>query len=94
MPALDADELKTDKAVKILRTDRSDSYERALAALPKDQQAWWEEVLAREPDYFDMDEETVTADATGLLRLLEQDLLPSYAQCRTELMNRALVANI
>jgi hypothetical protein len=89
--ALDAEELKTNKALKILRTSDSNSYERALAVLPKDNQAWWEEVLNREPDYFDEDEETVTADAAGLLHFLEQDVLPSYKQRRTELENGALI---
>jgi hypothetical protein len=91
MTALDAEKLKTNKALKILRTSDSNSYERALAALPKDKQAWWEEVLNREPDYFDEDEETVTADAAGLLHFLEQDVLSSYKQRRTELENRALI---
>jgi hypothetical protein len=90
MTALDADELKTDKALKILRTSRPDAYEKALAVL-KDTQAWWDEVLAREPDYFDMVEETVTADAAGLLRFLEQDVLSSHTQRRIELKNRALI---
>ena len=88
---LDADELKTDKALKILRAGNSDSYEKALAALPKDKQAWWEDALVREPDYFDEDEETFTEDAAGLLRFLEQEVLPSYTQRRTELKNRALI---
>ena len=91
MTALDADELKTDKALKILRTNDFDSYEKALAVLPKDNQAWWEDALVREPDYFDEDEETFTEDAAGLLRFLEQDVLPSYAQRRTELKNRVLI---
>ena len=91
MTALNADERKTDKALKILRTDNSDAYEQALAVLPKDTQAWWDEVLVREPDYFDMVEETVTADAAGLLHFLEQDVLPSHRQRRTELKHRSLI---
>jgi hypothetical protein len=89
--ALDADELKTDKALKILRSDNSDAYEKALAALPNDKQDSWVEVLVREPDYFDEDEETFTEDAAGLLRFLEHDVLPSYTQRRTELKNRPLI---
>jgi hypothetical protein len=91
MRALDADELKTDKALKILCTGRTDAYEQALAALPKDKQKWWEEVLACEPDYFDLDEEPTMADAGGLLRFLKQAVLPSYTQRRTELKNRSLI---
>ena len=67
-----------DKALKILRAGDSDAYAQALAALPKTTQAWWEEVLACEPDDFGMDEEPTTADAAGLLRFLEQKVLPSY----------------
>ena len=91
MTVLDADELKIDKALKILRTGRSDAYEKALAGLPEDKQEWWEDALAREPDYFDEDEEAFTEDAAGLLRFLEQEVLPSYTQRRTELKNRSLI---
>jgi hypothetical protein len=77
--------------VKILRKGDSNSYEKALAVLSKDEQEWWEEVLGREPNYFDEDEETFTEDAAGLLRFLEQEVLPSYTQRRTELKHRALI---
>jgi hypothetical protein len=91
MRALDTDELKTDKALKILHTSDSNSYEQALAALPMDKQAGWEDALAREPDDLDLDEEPTTADAAGLLRFLEQAVLPSYTQRRTELKHQSLI---
>ena len=90
--ALDADEAMTDKALKILRTGDFDAYEKALAMISEEKQAWWEEVLAREPDYhLAMDEEPATADAAGLLHFLEQEVLPSHTQRRTELNNRLLI---
>jgi hypothetical protein len=91
MRALDADGLKTDKALKILRTGRTDAYEQALAALPKVKQVWWEDELTRESDYFDMDEEPVTADIAGLLRFLEQEVLLSHTQRRTELNDQSII---
>ena len=86
--ALDADEAMTDKALKILCTGDSDAYEQALAVLAKDKQAGWEEVLACEADCLDLDEEPATADAAGLWHFLEQEVLPSHTQRRTELKNR------
>ena len=88
---LDADEAMIDQALNILRTGRSDAYEQALAALPQNKQAWWEDELAREPDDFDLDEAPATADRAGLLRFLEQAVLPSYTQRRTELNNQSLI---
>ena len=81
-----------DKALTILRTGDFDAYEKALAMISEEKQAWWEEVLAREPDYhLAMDEEPATADAAGLLHFLEQEVLPSHTQRRTELNNRSLI---
>jgi hypothetical protein len=81
----------TDQALKILHAGNSDAYDQALAALPKDTQARWEEVLACEPDYFGLDEDPTTADRAGLLRFLEQAVLPSHTQRRTELNNQSLI---
>ena len=89
MRALEADERMTDQALKILRTGKSDAYGQARAA--KATQAGWEEVLAGEPDDFDRDEAPTPADIAGLLRLLEQAVLPSHTQCRTELKHRPLI---
>jgi hypothetical protein len=80
-----------DKALKILRINESDAYAQALAALPKAMQAWWEEVLACEPDDFDLDEAPATADRVGLLRFLDQEVRPSHTQRRTELKHRSLI---
>jgi hypothetical protein len=89
--ALDGAELMIDKALKILRTGNADAYAQALTALPKDTQARWEEVLACEPDYFGLDEAPATADIAGLLRFLEQEVIPSYTQRRTELKHQSLI---
>jgi len=91
MRELDADELRTDQALRILHAGNSAAYAQALAALPKATQAWWEEVLAREPNDFDLDEEPATANATGLLRFLEKEVLPSYTQRRTELKHQSFL---
>ncbi|HKH20046.1 MAG TPA: hypothetical protein VKB53_03940, partial [Gammaproteobacteria bacterium] len=89
--ALDANEAMIDQALNILRTGKADAYAQALAIVPKATQAWWEEVLAREPDDFDLDEAPTTAETVGLLDFLEQAVLPSYIQRRTELNNQSLI---
>jgi hypothetical protein len=76
--ALDANEAMIDQALNILRTGKADAYAQALAIVPKTTQAWWEEVLAREPDDFDLDEAPTTAETVGLLDFLEQAVLPSH----------------
>ncbi|HKF94601.1 MAG TPA: hypothetical protein VKB96_08370, partial [Gammaproteobacteria bacterium] len=91
MRALDADELRTNRALKILRIATSDAYAQARAALPKATQAGWEDELACEPDDFDLDAAPATADAAGLLRFLDQAVLPSYTQRWTELKHRSLI---
>jgi hypothetical protein len=88
---LEADEAMVEQALKILRTGKADAYAQARAALPQNKQAWWEDELAREPDDFDLDEAPATADRAGLLRFLEQAVLPSYTQRRTELNNQSLI---
>jgi hypothetical protein len=44
------DEAKTRNALDLLNSRRNDAYEAALASLRSDTQAWWAEVLARDPD--------------------------------------------
>ena len=60
-------------------------------AQPKATQAGWEEVLAGEPDDFDRDEAPTPADIAGLLCFLDQEVLPSHTQRRTELNNQSLI---
>ncbi|HKF96195.1 MAG TPA: hypothetical protein VKB96_16710 [Gammaproteobacteria bacterium] len=89
--ALDAAEAMIDQALKILRTGKADAYENALAALREDTRKWWEDELSCNPRELDEDEETATPDTAGLLRFLEKEVLPWYAQRRTELKNRPLI---
>jgi hypothetical protein len=91
MRALEADELKADQALNILRTGNADAYAQALAVLSEATQTGWEDELACEPDDFEMDEAPATADAAGLLHFIKQEVLPSYTQRRTELNNQSLI---
>jgi hypothetical protein len=53
------DEAMTRRAIKLLDSKRNDAYEAALAALREDTQAWWADLLARDPDELDEGEEPV-----------------------------------
>src|SRR5262249_14905152 len=66
-----ADETMTRRALELLGSNRNDSYEVALAALRKDTQAWWADMLARNPDELEEDEEPATADVEGLRSFIE-----------------------
>ena len=48
-------------------------------------------MLAREPDDLDEGEEPATADAEGLLRFLEGEVLPWFEGRKKELSNRPLI---
>ena len=73
-----ADEAMTHRALELLGSKRNDAYEAALAALREDTQAWWADELARNPDETYGDQEPATADAEGLRRFLEGEVLPWF----------------
>ena len=70
---------------------RNDPYEAAVAALRDDTRQWWADVLARNPDEPDEGDEPATADAEGLRRFLEGEVLPWYEARKKELANRPLI---
>ncbi len=72
------DEAMTRRALDLLGSRRNDAYEAALAALREDTREWWADMLAREPDELEEDEEPATADAEGLRRFLESEVLPWF----------------
>jgi hypothetical protein len=88
---MQADEAMTRRALDLLGSRRNDAYEAALAALREDTQEWWADVLAREPNELDEGEEPATADAPGLRRFLEADVLPWFENRKKELANRPLI---
>jgi hypothetical protein len=88
---LEEDEAMTRRALDLLGASKADAYDAALTALREDTRHWWEEVLAHDPDELEEDQEPYTADAAGLLRFLEGEILPWYAMRRTELTNRPLI---
>ena len=88
---MEQDEAMTKRALDLLGSKRNDAYEVALAALHKDTRVWWVDVLARDPGELDEDEEPATADAEGLRRFLEEDLLPWFEDRKKELANRPLI---
>ncbi len=75
----------------VRRSKRNDAYEAALAGLRDDTREWWEDVLARDPDELDEDEEPATADVESLRRFLEHEVLPWFVTRRKELANRPLI---
>jgi hypothetical protein len=85
------DETMTRRALELLASKRSDAYEAALAGLREDTQAWWADVLARDPDELGEDEQPATADVEGLRRFLEDEVLPWFENRRRELANRPLI---
>ena len=72
------DEAMTHRALKLLGSPRNDAYEAALAALREDMQIWWADMLARDPDELEDDEEPATADVAGLRHFLEAEVLPWF----------------
>src|SRR5208283_4184406 len=64
---------------------------RALEMLREDTRAWWADTLARNPGELDEGEEPATADAEGLRRFLEVEVLPWFKARRKELANRPLI---
>ncbi len=85
------DEAMTRRALDLLASRRNDRYEAALAALREDTQVWWADTLARDPEDLDEGEEPATADAEGLRRFVETDVLPWFETRKKELANRPLI---
>jgi hypothetical protein len=87
----DQDEAITKRALDLLNSKRNDAYEAALAALRPDTQEWWADVLASDPDELEEDEQPATADAEGLRRFLEEEVLPWFENRKKELATRPLI---
>ncbi len=85
------DEAMTRHALDLLNSRRNDPYEAAVAALRDDTRQWWADVLARNPDELDEGDEPATADAEGLRRFLEGEVLPWFEARKKELANRPLI---
>jgi hypothetical protein len=81
------DEAMTREALELLDSRRNDPYEAAVETLRKDTQGWWADTLARDPAGLEEDEEPFTADAEGLRRFLEGEVLPWFEARKKELGN-------
>ena len=81
----------TTKAIAILESEKPNAYTKAVRALRADTREWWEDMISRDPDELDEDEQLFTPDAEGLREFIENDLLPWYAQRRQEMENRPLI---
>jgi len=64
---------------------RNDPCRAAVAKLREDTQEWWADTLARDPAELEEDEELFTADAEGLRRFLEGEVLPWFEARKKEL---------
>jgi hypothetical protein len=51
------DEALTQRALDLIGTTQNDAYEAALAILPEDTREWWADLLARNPNKLEEDEE-------------------------------------
>ena len=91
MAEVAADEAMCRRALELLGSKRNDAYEAALAALREDTQDWWADMLARDPNELEDGEEPATADAEGLRRFLEAEVLPWFENRKKELANRPLI---
>ena len=87
---METDEAMTHRALDLLGSKRNDAYEAALASLREDTQAWWADVLERNPDEME-DEQACTADVQGLRSFIEGEVLPWFENRRKELANRPLI---
>jgi hypothetical protein len=56
-----------------------------------DTRQWWAKLLARHRDELEEDDAPATADAEGLRRFLEGEVLPWFETRRKELENRPLI---
>jgi hypothetical protein len=88
---MEDDEAMTRRTLNLLGSRRNDAYEAALAALREDTQAWWADMLARDPDELDKDEKPAIASAESLRCFLEAEVLPWFENRKTELANRPLI---
>jgi len=88
---MEEDEAMTRQALDLLNSRRKDPYEAATTALREDTQQWWADTLARDPAELEEDEEPATADAEGLRRFLEGEVLPWFEARKKELANRPLI---
>jgi hypothetical protein len=85
------DEAMTRRALEILGSRRDDAYDAALAELREDTQSWWADTLDRDPDELPENKVPATADADGLRRFLETDVLSWVEGRKKELNNRPLI---
>ena len=89
---LQEDEEITGRAIDLLGSSRNDAYEAALVVVLRgDTREWWADALARDPDELVEDEAAATADADGLRRFLETEVLPWFETRKKELANRPLI---
>jgi hypothetical protein len=83
------DEAMTRHALDLLGSRRNEAYEVALESLREDTRDWWTDVLAGDVEMTGV--EAATADASGLRRFLEGEVLPWVANRKKELLNRPLI---
>jgi hypothetical protein len=88
---VESDRAMTEEALRLLETESSAAYTRALAALREDTREWWAEQLTWEPDDYEEDQDPYRADTESLKRFLESEVLPWYEKRQRELDHRPLI---
>jgi hypothetical protein len=81
----------TPQSLDLLNSCRKDPYEAATAVLREDTQQLWTDTLARYPAEVEEGEDPFTADAEGLRRFLEDEVLAWFEGRKKELPNRPLI---
>jgi hypothetical protein len=88
---LESDRIMTKTAIRVLDSPSSEAYSRALAALREDTREWWEEQLTWRREDYQEDEKPFRARAEDLFRFLQEKVLPSYDERRSQLEHRPLI---
>jgi hypothetical protein len=88
---VETDEAAAGRALRALDADGETTYETARTALGKERRQWWDEALARDPKELDEGKKPYRADASGLRKFLEGEVLPWLARRRSALVNRPLI---
>src|SRR5215471_5697106 len=88
---LEEDQAMTEAALRILASPSPTAYSRAVAALRDDTRAWWEQQLGWQTGDDEEGEKPYQANAQGLRRFLQAEVLPWYEKRRQELAHRPLL---
>jgi hypothetical protein len=94
---LDQREAPTVRALDLLQAGRARAYDKALGTLSEETRRQWEELIKPKPEFgllqfdFGKGQNRYTADAGGLHKFLQQEVMPRYQARRRVLENGPLI---